>query len=126
MAHVKHYSINADDVSRGRRFYEKVFGWKFEPWGPPDFYMIDTGDKEAPEILGSLQRRRELIPGQRINTYECTISVTDVDQTIAAVMAQGGTIVMPKTTLVGVGYLIFFQDTEGNVAGAMQYDKNAR
>jgi hypothetical protein len=27
--------------------------------------------------------------------------------------------------IVGIGRLIFFEDTEGNLAGAMQYDENA-
>ena len=38
-----HFAINADDVARGRRFYERVFGWRFESWGPPDFLIIATG-----------------------------------------------------------------------------------
>ena len=37
------FAIHADDVQRCRRFYEAVFGWRFEPWGPPDFYLVHTG-----------------------------------------------------------------------------------
>ena len=126
MAHVAHFSINANDVNRGRRFYEKVFGWKFEAWGPPGFYMINQGENKEPVILGSLQGRRELLPGQKMIGFECTISVPSIDATVAAVQAQKGKIVMPKTVIAGVGTLIFFEDTEGNVAGAMQYDANAK
>src|SRR5262245_22232742 len=126
MAHVAHFAINADDVARGRRFYEKVFGWKFEPWGPPEFYKINMGEKEEPAVMGALQKRRELIAGQRTNCFECTVSVASIDKAIAAIIAQGGKIVMQKSTIVGVGHLIFFEDTEGNVAGAMEYDKNAK
>jgi predicted enzyme related to lactoylglutathione lyase len=57
--------------------------------------------------------------------YECTIGVVDVDKVTQAVRDNGGRIVMEKTTIVGVGDLIFFQDTEGNVAGAMRYDPSA-
>ena len=32
---------------------------------------------------------------------------------------------MERTTIAGVGHLIYFQDTEGNIAGAMQYDTEA-
>ena len=87
--------------------------------------MINTRIRE-PCRIGSLQGRRELVPGQRINTYECTISVTSIDETIDSVQANGGKIVMQKSHIVGVGTLIFFEDTEGNVAGAMQYDSNAQ
>jgi predicted enzyme related to lactoylglutathione lyase len=54
--------------------------------------------------------------------FECTIAVLDVDETVRKIVSAGGLIVMEKTTLPGVGHLIFFQDTEGNLAGAMQYD----
>ena len=36
---LRHFSINADDVARGRQFYEAVFGLTFQPWGPPGFYI---------------------------------------------------------------------------------------
>src|ERR1700687_5788316 len=52
---IRHFSINADALPRARRFYEKVFGWKFQPWGPPGFFLIQTGDEKEPGIQGSLQ-----------------------------------------------------------------------
>ncbi len=122
---VAHFAINADDCSRAQKFYERVFGWKFSAWGPPKFYMIQTGSAEHPGILGSLQGRRELIPGQRMIGYECTIAVDNIDTTAEAVMTSGGKTIMPKSVITGVGTLMFFQDPEGNVFGAMQYDSNA-
>jgi len=113
---LKHIAINCDDVERGKSFYEEVFGWKFQPWGPPGFFMTeDAGVKTA------VQQRRELAPGVRMTGFECTIGVTDIEATQAAIEAHGGKIVMPKVTLPGVGTLIFFEDPEGNLAGAMQY-----
>ena len=126
MAHVAHFSINADDVNRARTFYGNVFGWKFDPWGPPGFYMINTGDADNGSLLGSLQGRRELIAGQKMIGYECTISVPSIDETIRALKAQKGKLVMEKSVIAGVGTLVFFEDTEGNVAGAMQYEKHGK
>ena len=57
--------------------------------------------------------------------YECTFAIENVDATAAAVKTAGGKIVMPKVTLPTVGTLIFFEDPEGNIAGAMQYDRAA-
>ena len=125
VASVAHFSINADNVERAQRFYGKVFGWRFEAWGPPGFFMIHTALGREPGIRGSLQQRRELIPEQRMTGYECTISVPDVDAAQALVTANGGTIILPKTIIPTVGQLFFFRDPEGNVAGAMQYDPNA-
>jgi uncharacterized protein len=120
-----HFAINADDVVRARSFYESVFGWKFSAWGPPDFLQIETGDATEPGVRGALQRRRALIPGVRTNAFEVTIAVPDIDAVAAAVTASGGRVIMGRTTIATVGHLIFFEDTEGNVAGAMQYDPEA-
>ena len=125
-ANIAHFAINADDVPRARRFYERVFGWRFEPWGPPGFLQIHTGTASEPGIRGALQGRRELIPGQRTIGYECTVAVADVDAVAAAVVAHGGTILIPRTLIPTVGHLIFFRDPEGNAVGAMQYDADAQ
>ncbi|MEA2599359.1 MAG: uncharacterized protein QOF89_351 [Acidobacteriota bacterium] len=122
---IRHFAINADDLARARRFYERVFTWRFEPWGPPGFFLIKTGTEKEPGIQGALQGRRELVPGKRMIGYECSIAVDDVDQVAAAVRTNGGRVLMERTTIVGVGHLIFFEDPEGNVAGAMQYDSQA-
>jgi uncharacterized protein len=120
---VKHFSINADDVPRARKFYEKALGWRFEPWGPPNFFLIKTGTGEDLGVEGSLQGRREIVAGKPMFGFECTLGVANIDETIASVEANGGKIVMPKFYIPTVGTLIFFEDTEGNVIGAMQYDE---
>jgi predicted enzyme related to lactoylglutathione lyase len=119
---VSFFSIHADDLDRARKFYEGVFQWTFEPWGPPGFYLIHTGDQQNPGILGALQKRREPLSGTGMKGFECSISVDDIDETIRAVQALGGTITMAKFHIPTVGTGCYFQDTEGNVAGAMQYE----
>jgi uncharacterized protein len=126
MSNVAHFAINADDIDRARSFYEKVFAWKFQAWGPPGFFMIDrTSAPVTVPLQGSLQKRRELAPGVRMTGFECTISVDDIRATASAVEANGGTIVMQICTLPGIGRLLFFRDPEGNLAGAMEYDTAA-
>ncbi len=120
--HLAHFAINADNLDRARNFYENAFGWTFQPWGPPGFLLISTADNQKPGVIGAMQQRRELVKGERMNGFECTIAVADIDRTIEAVEAHGGTIVMNKAAIPGVGTLIFFKDSEGNLAGAMQYD----
>jgi hypothetical protein len=121
MNELTHFAINADDVERARAFYEGVFGWRFDPWGPPDFYRISAGNGPG----GALQRRRELVEGRPTIGYECTIAVPDVDVTARAVVAHGGRLLMPRTTIAGVGDLVFFADPEGNAAGAIRHDPHA-
>ncbi|MEO6715075.1 MAG: VOC family protein [Mycobacteriales bacterium] len=118
---IRHFAINADDVAATADFYSTVFDWRFAPWGPPGFYQIETGG----ELIGALQQRRELIPGQRTLGFECTIAVGDVAAATAAIVAAGGRILMERSTIAGVGHLIWFADPSGNVVGAMQYDAAA-
>jgi uncharacterized protein len=119
-----HFAINADDVTRARAFYEKVFGWKSSAWGPPGFYMLELGASSG--LRGSLQQRRELVAGKPTIGFECTISVDSIDQVEKAVAKNGGKVVMQRSVISGVGTLMFFEDTEGNVFGAMQYDATVK
>jgi uncharacterized protein len=123
--HVAHFAIHADDLARAKRFYNAVFGWRFEAWGPPDFYMIKTAEGGDPGMLGSLQKRSEPIDGKGMIGFECTIAVADVDAAAAKIVEAGGTLVMPRITIGTVGHLIRFRDTEGNRVGAMEYDASA-
>ena len=82
--------------------------------------MIDTGVSAAtPLMMASLQQRRELAPGAKMSGFECTIGVADIQKVAAAIEENGGTIVMQVCTLAGIGRLLYFQDPEGNLAGAM-------
>ena len=126
MPNIYHFAINADDVPRARRFYEQALGWSFSAWGPPNFYMIETKrNGEESGIHGSLQGRRELVKGQRMTGFECTIAVPNLDETAAAITAAGGKVIMQKSIIVGVGALMFFEDTEGNSFGVIQPDTQA-
>jgi predicted enzyme related to lactoylglutathione lyase len=113
---IAHFAINADDPEVSLRFYEALFGWRFEAGGPPGFFRME---RESGPIV-ALQQRRDL-GGVRMTGFECTVAVPDVGAVAAAVLAHGGRLLMERTTIPGVGDLIFFEDPAGNVAGAMQY-----
>ena len=120
------FAIHVDDVDRARIFYEAVFGWVFEPWGPPGFYLIRTGDEASPGVQGLMHKRMEPRTGTGLNGFEPTFSVDDVDAIAAAVEAHGGTITMKKSEIPTVGALIRFLDPEGNDVGAMRYEQPPR
>ena len=97
----------------------------FRGLGPPGFFQIRTREGQDPGPLGAMQLRRELVPGVPTIGFECTIGVTDVDAVAATVLAQGETLLIPKTVIPTVGSLIFFRDPEGNIVGAMQYPETS-
>ena len=118
-----HFAIHADDCERAKSFYETVFGWTFEPWGPPEFWRIHTSPGA---VFGALQKRSEPVSGKGMIGFECTIAVDDVAAIATAIDAHGGKVTMLAFLLEGVGTLIKFEDTEGNVVGAMQYVDGVR
>jgi predicted enzyme related to lactoylglutathione lyase len=115
---IAHFAIHADDCRRARTFYETVFGWTFEPWGPPEFWRIQTSPGA---IHGALQKRRTPVTGKGMIGFECTIAVADVAAIGAAIAKAGGKVTMAPMEIPGVGTLLMFEDPEGNVVGAMQY-----
>jgi predicted enzyme related to lactoylglutathione lyase len=119
--HIAHFEIFASDVERARRFYERVFAWRFEVGGPPDFYHIVTGPPHEHGVSRGLIARR---PGPAaegsINSFRCTINVTSIAETVAAIEAAGGKLRSAIIEIPGVGRLVEFEDTDGNRACAMQ------
>lgn len=121
MSRVIHFELAADDPQRAIAFYETVFGWQISKWdGPIEYWLITTGPEDEPGIDGGLARRAE--PG--VST-ENTIGVASLDEALAGVEANGGTIVRPKQAVPGVGWMAYCQDTEGNTFGIMEDDPSA-
>lgn len=115
---VVHFAVHADDCDRAREFYERVFGWRFEAWGPPGFWLIRT---RGEGVQGALQKRREPVTGTGFIGYECTIGVDNVHEIRDAIVRAGGKILTGPVLIESVGTLVQFSDTEGNVVGVMQY-----
>ena len=121
---VSHFEIFANDVERARKFYERVFNWRFEIAGPPDFYLIVTGPESDPGLTHGLIAKRQgsAAPGS-LNAFRCTVSVLSISESVAAIEAAGGTLRSKVAEIPGVGKVIEFADTEGNVACVMQYEQ---
>jgi len=118
---VVHFELPADDPDRCAQFYADAFGWKIEKWGgPTDYWLVMTGEEGETGIDGGIGRRQ----GDDDQTTN-TIAVDDLDAAVAAVLAHGGTITRPKGPVMGVGWLAYATDTEGNPFGMMQRDESA-
>jgi predicted enzyme related to lactoylglutathione lyase len=127
MARVVHFEIHAEKPERAIQFYQKSFGWEFQKWdGPMEYWMIVTGPKDQPGIDGGLIKRQGTIDGEAVIAYVCSIDVPDVDATVSTVQENGGTITVPKMAIPGVGWIVYFKDTEGNIVGAYQGDPTAK
>jgi len=118
MWRVNHFDVSADEPDRAMRFYGEVFGWKFEKWnGPFDYWLIMTGDRNEPGIDGGIAKRED--SNAHIMNF---IDVPSIDECAKKITSNGGKVIQPKQTIPGVGYVLIFQDTEGNMFGILQTD----
>ncbi len=119
---VVHVEIFATNVERARKFYEGVFGWRFEPVGPPNFYLFGAGSAADPGLKsGLLAKRRGPAVDGPINAFRCTISVRSVAESAAAVENGGGKLRSPIVEIPEVGKVVEFADTEDNIACILEY-----
>ncbi len=120
MPRVIHFELPADDPDRAVSFYQKALGWKIEKWdGPEDYWLVSTGDPDQDGINGAITRR------SAFPVVVNTVGVEAVDEYVKRVVEAGGEVAMPKMAVVGVGYLAYCKDTEGNLFGIMQSDPGA-
>lgn len=121
MPRVIHFEMTAEEPDRAAKFYQEVFGWNFHKWeGPMDYWLLSTGPDGQPGINGGMTKRQN--EAGTVNT----IDVPSVDEYTAKITAGGGTIILPKMAIPGVGYLAYCKDTEGNTFGIMQPDHSAQ
>lgn len=135
MNRVVHFEIHAADPARAAAFYGVVFGWTISEWVVPGvtipeenrYWLVGTGPSSEPGIDGGMVIRRGALPvaGQAVNAFVCTIGVESVDASVAAALAAGGSMAVPKMPIRGVGWLAYCHDPEGNLFGVMQSDPKA-
>jgi uncharacterized protein len=126
MPRVVHFEIHADDPIRAEKFYKELFGWEFTKWeGPMEYWLVKTGPDGQPGINGGLIKRKGVIDGTAVIAYVCTVDVASVDASAQKIAVLGGTVVVPKMPVPGIGWLAYAKDTEGNIFGFMQRDPKA-
>ena len=132
---VIHFEVHATDPNRVADFYNRVFGWDIKEWTIPGvelakenrYWAVVTGSSTDDGINGGILFRHGDAPvdGQAVNSFICTIGVASVDASAEKILASGGSVVVGKMPVKGIGWLAYCKDTEGNIFGIMQEDKNA-
>ena len=123
MPKVIHFEIPADDTKRAVAFYEKAFGWKLYKYGNEqmDYWLVTAGDDKEMGINGALSSKDQIHP-----TTVNTISVESFEEAVEKIKEAGGQVLAQKMTVPQVGYMTYCKDTEGNIFGIMQTDRNAK
>ena len=121
-----HFAIYIDDIDRAKEFYSNLFGWDYSSYVQDDFLQIKDSSDDDSKLIGALQSRKYSPIKEKIIGFECSIAVENIDDLVSKIEANNGNIVMPKTEIPYVGWLVKFLDTEGNIVCAVQYNNQSQ
>jgi predicted enzyme related to lactoylglutathione lyase len=130
MSHgVVHFEIVADDPEKLAGFYSGLFDWKIEkmPMEGMPYWMIQTvptNEQGMPTEPGGINGglTPKMSPDHRPLNY---VNVEDVSAYVAKTRQLGGTVLMDKTAIPGMGYFAQLMDPQGNAFGLFQGDPTA-
>jgi uncharacterized protein len=116
-----HFEIHASDPDALIAFYSGLFGWEFSRWGSEPYWLAGTGETN-PGINGAIVARTGEPPAgaQPVNAFVVTAEVPDLDEALAQLDSLGGTVVVPRREIPGVGSIAYVHDPDGNIVGVLQ------
>jgi hypothetical protein len=100
---VDYVEFGATDIEGTRRFYERVFGWRFEDYGP-DYTSFQDG-----RLSGGFTRDAQVRPANPL----IVIYAARLEEVEAKIRSEGGHIVRPAYEFPG-GRRFHFTDPSGN------------
>jgi len=99
-----HVEFHSNAPEKTKSFLESVFGWKFQEFPEMKYSTFDAPSSPG----GGLQQAQNMPAG--VVDY---ILSTDIENTLRKITSSGGSIVMPKNEIPGMGYFAVFQDPTG-------------
>ncbi len=156
MSQIIHFEIYAENPGRAARFYSELFDWTIKEWLMPGeqvtaeeatdengYWIIKTEPEKAtdayadllpkavpaiPSINGAILFRKGHRPTgfEPVTAFVCTMGVDNLDDSLKRTVSLGGQMVSPKKPVKGVGWVAYAKDTEGNIFGMMEADREAQ
>jgi predicted enzyme related to lactoylglutathione lyase len=112
-----------NDPAASQKFYGELFGWKFESVGTASNLKSDTSYtliRHNGKLIGGMIDTLDLNNRDDISQWVVLMSVEDVDASVKAATANGGTIITPPTDLQSRGRLAVIRDAEGALLGLLE------
>lgn len=125
---VIHFEIPASDLEELKKFYSKLFKWKFihMPTEGMDYWVIQTvpTDKQGMLKKQGLNGGMFTKPPEQKNIKPVNyITVENIDKYLIKATELGGKILMPVQTVPNVGQIARIADPEGNQFGLLQPER---
>ena len=111
---VSYFEIPVTDMDRAVTFYGTVFSNTLERTTIDGVNMaLFPVTEEGQGISGALAQGESYVPSKE--GPRLYFSVTNIDLTLSRVVAVGGKVAYPKTSIGELGWVAEFEDTEGNL-----------
>jgi predicted enzyme related to lactoylglutathione lyase len=104
---ITYIELTTTDIARTKKFYSTVFAWSFQDWGP-DYIGFAGAGIDGGFTKGDPQA------AQGKSSPLVVLYSTDLKATEAAIVAAGGSIVVPTFEFPG-GRRFHFSDGAGNL-----------
>lgn len=105
---ITYLEFTTTDIEKTKKFYGAVFGWNFKDWGPDYISFAGAG------VEGGGFCKGEAHDAQAKYAPLVVLYSADLEATEKAVVAAGGSIVVPTFAFPG-GRRFHFSDGVGNV-----------
>lgn len=109
------FEIATTDLARAQQFYETVFGIKMDAMDLPNIQMRTfPGDGMNGKVGGALVKSGMHKPSKEGAVIYLNAN-PDLNDSLSRVEKAGGKVLVPKTHISDdIGYMAFFEDSEGN------------
>ena len=133
MPTIVHFEIPSDDIEGSKKFYNDLFGWKFDKFPSPpgseampqgmEYWIISTVDEKGNNAINGGMMKRQSPQQQGITNF---FDIKSIQEYSAKVERLGGKVITPKTPVPGMGYFAVCKDTENNGFGIFEADNTAK
>ncbi len=111
-----HVELSSADLPASKAFYGALFDWQLRDVPLPNggtYTLIDTGEGRGGGMLVSPVPNTPSI-------WLPYVAVPDLTASLAQAEALGASLVVPKTEVLGMGWLGIFRDPTGALLGLWQ------
>ncbi len=115
-APVVHFEIGCQNLEQTTRFYSDIFGWEC-PACDQNMAMVNNLGPYAAAKSDGIGGHISALghpPHQYVTFY---IQVDDIEATLSKINGMGGSTLVPKQEVPGMGWFAWFKDPEGNAIG---------
>jgi len=109
---INHIELASKDLTETKKFYSRLFGWKFEQFG--DGYLMFRTTPKTSAVGGGFNLSKTVKPG----TTQFYVDVKSIPQALQKAKSLGGRPLKRKTAIGGgMGYWGTLKDPHGNTIG---------